>query len=222
MVFNISAAAECGTYYGSEGFLLTDWGDGGHPQFPAVSLFSYVFGAACSWHCVSPHTEEAYAQRQKLISCCEGYLDRYVFCSGKKKSMSRLINAAGKYYLLEERLVFNGTLLNDEFLKTLEGKQPDMDIQSLRRIERYMYSIIDELSGFEGNTYADEAILNCRMTAVFSKGLIYLQDGGNSQDITAELEMISKEFEKLWLRKNKRPGMEIFIHKVKKFKELMK
>lgn len=221
MVFNVSAAAECGAYYGADGFLLTDWGDGGHPQFPVVSLFPYVFGAACSWNCVSPNTEEAYGQRQNLITCCEQYLDQFIFQIGTKKSLSRLVNAAGNYYLLEEHLVFNGTQLNREFLKAAAGRKPDMDVQSLRRVEQYIHTLMEELSAFWGNTYAEEAMLNCSMVSVFAKGLLYLQNGQEGQSVKTALAAVSKEFERLWQKKNKRVGMEIFLGEIKRFQELM-
>src|SRR5690606_30151479 len=47
---NMRNAAEHGIANGAEGFLLTDWGDGGHWQFLPVSYLPFIFGAGVSWH----------------------------------------------------------------------------------------------------------------------------------------------------------------------------
>jgi hypothetical protein len=46
---NLKQAAEAGSRHGARGYLITDWGDGGHPQPLAVSYAPYVLGASCAW-----------------------------------------------------------------------------------------------------------------------------------------------------------------------------
>jgi hypothetical protein len=46
---NLRAAAVAGRAHGAEGYLITDWGDGGHPQPLAVSYLPYLAGAALCW-----------------------------------------------------------------------------------------------------------------------------------------------------------------------------
>ena len=46
---NLRAAARAGRKHGALGYLITDWGDGGHPQPLAVSYPVYLAGAALSW-----------------------------------------------------------------------------------------------------------------------------------------------------------------------------
>jgi hypothetical protein len=46
---NMVSAAENGMRHGARGFLVADWGDGGHWQPLAVSLAGYVYGAALAW-----------------------------------------------------------------------------------------------------------------------------------------------------------------------------
>jgi hypothetical protein len=43
------AAARAGLKHGAIGYLITDWGDGGHPQPLAVSYLPYLAGASLSW-----------------------------------------------------------------------------------------------------------------------------------------------------------------------------
>jgi hypothetical protein len=46
---NLRSAARAGRRNGAAGYLITDWGDGGHPQPLAVSYLPYLAGAALSW-----------------------------------------------------------------------------------------------------------------------------------------------------------------------------
>ena len=47
---NIARFAEEGLAYGVEGFLNTDWGDGGHRNPLSVSLHNLAYGAAHAWN----------------------------------------------------------------------------------------------------------------------------------------------------------------------------
>ena len=47
---NLHAAAKAGKKFGALGFLITDWGDGGHPQPLAVSWPMFAAGAALAWN----------------------------------------------------------------------------------------------------------------------------------------------------------------------------
>jgi hypothetical protein len=46
---NLRRAADAGRRRGAIGYLITDWGDGGHPQPLAVSYLPYLAGASFSW-----------------------------------------------------------------------------------------------------------------------------------------------------------------------------
>ncbi len=46
---NLRAAAKAGKDFGAIGYLICDWGDGGHPQPLAVSYLPYLAGASLSW-----------------------------------------------------------------------------------------------------------------------------------------------------------------------------
>jgi hypothetical protein len=53
---NLRAAARAGRAAGAIGYLVTDWGDGGHPQPLAVSWPPFLAGAAAAW-CVGTFEE---------------------------------------------------------------------------------------------------------------------------------------------------------------------
>jgi hypothetical protein len=47
---NLRAAAKAGKKFGAIGYLITDWGDGGHPQPLAASWPMFLAGASLSWN----------------------------------------------------------------------------------------------------------------------------------------------------------------------------
>ena len=47
---NLRAAAKAGKKFGAMGYLITDWGDGGHPQPLAVSWPMLLAGASLAWN----------------------------------------------------------------------------------------------------------------------------------------------------------------------------
>jgi hypothetical protein len=47
---NLESAAENGFKFGATGYLITDWGDGGHHQVLPISYVGFAAGAAYSWN----------------------------------------------------------------------------------------------------------------------------------------------------------------------------
>ncbi len=48
-IANLREAAEQGERHGAVGYLMTDWGDAGHPHPLPVSYLGFAWGAALSW-----------------------------------------------------------------------------------------------------------------------------------------------------------------------------
>jgi hexosaminidase len=86
---NLRAAAKAGHRHGAIGYLITDWGDGGHPQPPAVSWPLFLAGAALAWN-----TKDF--DGQKLIPV----LSRDVF----EDSTDNIANAAFKLGFVHKKL----------------------------------------------------------------------------------------------------------------------
>jgi hypothetical protein len=55
---NLRAAAKAGKKFGAAGYLITDWGDGGHPQPLAVSWPMFLAGASLAWNAKRFDTSE--------------------------------------------------------------------------------------------------------------------------------------------------------------------
>lgn len=207
-LLNITTAAECGDYYGAEGFLLTEWGDGGHPQFPATTYYPMVLGAAASWNCGSHDYEIAYDQRRTMLGTVKNYLDDVLYKA--EPGFADIVYRMGNYYLLDENLRFNGTDLYH-----LIRNQNDIT-DNHRKIYRKVYDYMKELRGELCALSADETaksniLLNCDIVMMACR---VITEGKNTS-INPEIDRITGEFEKLWLADNHRTGLEIFTEFLK-------
>lgn len=212
-VLNMIMAAETGNYYGAEGFLLTEWGDGGHPQFPATSYFPLVFGGAVSWNCGDHNHEVSYNARGPLIDDCKRYLDKFIYKTEGDTSVADIATRMGKFYLLEDCLHFNGTEMNYYLNKPEE--LTENKIKAFKRVKAYMEEIRLELEKAKADeTVMRELKINCDMVILFAKVLT----GG--KDLNAEAERLMAEFEALWKMKNHTAGMLYFINRIKKYTKI--
>jgi hexosaminidase len=126
MLENIRAAAKAGRANGAAGFMVCDWGDGGHWQPLCVSHAGFVEGALVSW-CAAANSERDLAAVMEQVCIAPGYgralLDMgnlYQFCG------TTCPNASELFKLLSEPFeapvakgVTHATLL--DVLKRLEG-----------------------------------------------------------------------------------------------------
>ena len=204
-ITNIENAPENGQYYGAEGFLLTEWGDGGHPQFPASSYFPLAYGATMSWNVGDHNNEWAYFERRTNLEYTRKYLDKYVYKVQNDISLADIVYRLGNYYLVEDMLKFNGTELF-HYLYNMNEITPEKR-KGFERVKKYVSELKEELSKVK----ADEIMLreiknNCDI-------VIYIADLLSNENKTPDInekERILKEFEALWLMKNRRSGMNNF------------
>ena len=91
---NLLSAAENGLGHGACGYLIADWGDGGHWQPLMVSVAGYVYGAALAWG-VCPNRDIDLA----------GAMDRFGGADGQGESLLKL----GDLYLVSGAVRTNGT-----------------------------------------------------------------------------------------------------------------
>ncbi|HMP82993.1 MAG TPA: glycoside hydrolase family 20 zincin-like fold domain-containing protein [Verrucomicrobiota bacterium] len=106
---NLRAAAAAGRKHGALGYLITDWGDGGHPQPLAVSWPPYAFGAGVAW-CANSFDEN------KLATV----LSRDVFHDTTERAVKSAL-ALGRAHLKLRLKVVNETPLGT----VIAAPQPD-------------------------------------------------------------------------------------------------
>jgi len=116
--FNIRTSAELAVEYGAEGLLLTDWGDGGHPQSWVWSMTPIALAGQYGWNTGKPQDGESF--KADFIRSAETFVDE-VFFGGAK--VSRLMYRMANYYLLEPERVH---------VCTMSAKQLSLPISETR------------------------------------------------------------------------------------------
>ena len=215
-ILNIGMAAETGVFYGAEGFLLTEWGDGGHPQFPSTAMFPLVYGGAVSWNCMDHNPEVNYEQRRRLIKDCIKFTDKYIYNSTGEVSLCGIVYRMGNYYLLEDLLQFNRTELW-YFLNSDEALTNDKK-KAFSKIKKYMLELKEELKKVKADEIAVKEIENNCDMVIFFAGLLSGEAGCYEKDA----EKLIFEYETLWDMKNKVVGKDIFIKTINKNLEKFK
>ncbi len=204
---NISLAAECGAYYNAEGFLLTEWGDGGHPQFPPISYLPLVFGGSASWNSGDCNHEKAYEERRILLGECKAYLDKFIFKTEGDTSLADIVYRMGNYYLVEDMPQFNLTELI--FYRNNPEDITADKIKGFKRVIKYMSEIKEELCGVKADrAMLSEIKLNCEMVILTAELMC-----GNNQAVGRTAKML-EDFKKLWNDKNFECGTELFENKM--------
>lgn len=209
-ILNMSLAAECGNYYGAEGFLLTEWGDGGHPQFPSTAMFPLVYGGAVSWNCMNHNHEVAYDERRELINDCKAYLDKYIYNSIGKFSLADIVYRMGNYYILEDLLLFNRVELR--YFATQPDKMTDRNREAFGRVYNYMLSLKNELKSVRADENAVREIENNCDTVIFLSGIL----SGKKDNYREKADKLIQEYEVLWERNSRLSGMKQFVNFINK------
>lgn len=204
---NIISALEACTYYGGEGFLLTEWGDRGHSQMPTMTYFPLIFGGCFSWD--APGHVSVYFTRCMI----EEYMDKVLFKTKGDKSLADIVYRMGNYYLLDEdALMMNITGLFYAVLAPEPIYHTERKILGFRRILKYMTDIKGELNEIKADEDAlNEVHFSCDLVIFVAKMIC-----GIHQDIEAEKNDIIKRYNELWVKKSHDIGMNDFTDRLEK------
>lgn len=99
MLDNISDAAIHGLSYGAGGLIVTDWGDNGHWQVPAVSYPAYVYAAGTGWQ------THHHLQRTDLV---ERYISEGIY-RDESGEVGNFLLELGRYHHHENSSIDNST-----------------------------------------------------------------------------------------------------------------
>lgn len=217
MIYNVESAAKACIAYGGEGLLMTEWGDGGHPQFLVMSFIPLIFAACCSWNYnpgreATPKAHLAYDKSQDIIRHCEAYADEFLFGA---KGIGRLLHKMANYYLVENHNKWSGTYTLSEACALAAGKESYLDLSTASMIEQYMLAIKKELVQYaETVPYLDDIKCNCDMVILFARFIQYKRNGENNELNSAlreEMIEVKERFLTLWCRNNRTAGSELFV-----------
>ena len=205
MIENLRTCAKAAIKYGCEGYLLTDWGDGGHPQPHACSFGAYVIGAIYGWHA----TRYCTGGKKTVYEQAKYFTDKYIF-PADNFSLFEWIYRLGKCYHLEDVRIPNHTWVswNVNWQSTPE---------EIAVVAEYAKYIAEELEGvkfnFEGCDWMVEELTNtCRLIRILTNPLKYRN----------EIDTWKSEFAKHWLSRSKADdnwGSKIMPGRVDKYFE---
>lgn len=224
MKANLLSAAENGKRYGAVGYLITDWGDCGHWQYPFVSYPGFLYGAALSWS----------VEANRNADLAAG-LNRFVFLDDQERMGDMVLNL-GNYYLKEKKQYGNytgiayGYLRELDDLRTVEGYAPE----HFAAVRDHALSLEGGLSQVRMRCEDAELVLEEFRNAVrfivhgTRLGLLKLmmQEDRQSRDVeshleamTLELDVLIRKHENLWLRRNRHGGLNRSVKNLLKWKK---
>ena len=225
MIYNIEAAAKACIVHEGEGMLLTDWGNGGHPQFLVMSYLPYIYGANCAWNYkvwkkLDTFTHTPYCKMcNKIIGQCIAYADKFLFNDNK---VGGILRKMANFYVLENNSIWDSTYLWTDSENALKGRNPVMDAPTCRQIASHMTNVKNEFLELDRETpYFDEIVCNCNMVILFARFLAYNISGVADLELKDELMALKKEFLRLWEKENRIVGSEIFAGRIDKMIECM-
>lgn len=224
MLFNIRTAGEVGKKYGARGFLLTDWGDNGHPQFWVWSMAPMALGAQYAWN--SGEKQPGWKLKKDFIKAAWEFTDKCFFGG---KSISKILELLGNYYLLEREREHNATVTSHSFSKSLikdEANEND-DVFTFKNIIEYVTHYTDFIEKAEiDNDLKAQIIINSNMVILASHfGILRLDRGQYTnkdiQNLINKIREMKCNYLDLWCKYNFKTGSEIVLNNLdEKIREL--
>ncbi|GMV93237.1 MAG: hypothetical protein AMXMBFR82_30150 [Candidatus Hydrogenedentota bacterium] len=213
---NLRNAAENGIQNGGEGFLVTDWGDGGHWQFLPVSYLPFLYGAAVSW-CYDTNRDcdvAAMTDRYAFMDAA-GIMGQVAYDLGNAHQQTGLeFGNSTMYYMVLSRFRDRPLTVND--FGVLDAAKFDATVQTIDAILARMDSA--DMQGPDAELIKAEFRMNAALAKFSCRlGAARVRAGGVPTaelpkdvraTLAAELEPLIPEYRQLWLARNRSGGLK--------------
>ncbi|HOD94483.1 MAG TPA: family 20 glycosylhydrolase [Candidatus Hydrogenedentes bacterium] len=225
---NLERAARNGLNQGAIGYLITDWGDSGHWQFPPVSYLPFAQGAALSW---------AYDANRSLDLVKAADLHIFEDASGL---LARSAFDLGNAYLQtgtsrDNAAVYYGWLLYAPEGDPKSGFFSGITAQGIEKAASAIQSALERLAKSDprrkdGTLIKKEFTLNARLALLsLSIGKARLENNCATSGLPAQqrqefsrvLDSILADYEQLWLARNRSGGLSDSLEKMKRLAKLL-
>ncbi|QAY65794.1 beta-N-acetylhexosaminidase [Paenibacillus protaetiae] len=232
MLANIADAAKNGKAYGAAGLVVADWGDAGHWQVPSVSYPGYAYAAAVSWQ-TEANLERMepleHHVSHRMLQDRSGKGGGLLLKLGRYYHLERCTIENNTYtsFLLNHGLssleqLEQDTAMLPRIAKLLGGVgtpfQLDYRYEELaswvRACQEEVLGL--DLAGADADTVTDELLNTLRLIHHGARlhRYIHMQHSIDPQaemlelgELQSELQTIGKEFERLWLARNREGGL---------------
>ena len=217
--FNIRTSAELAVEYGAEGLLLTDWGDGGHPQSWVWSMTPIALSGQYGWNTGKKQDGESF--KADFIRNAETFVDETFFGGAK---VSRLMYRMANYYLLEPERVHVCTMSAKQLtlpmnetryahLFDMKDSGDDFYFDNVTDYVRRVMADIEKLS-FD-DMFKREIRLTAQLIELGSevcKVKLHPQESiAKAQELADMIDRILPEYTEIWNHRNYEMGIERFV-----------
>ena len=216
--FNIRTCAELAVEYGAEGYLVTDWGDGGHAQSWIWSMNPIALGGQYAWNTGAPQDGESF--KADFIRGAEDFVDECAFGGVK---LSRLLYRMANYYLLEPERVHVCTMSAKELILPLKETRyahlfdlkDSGDDFYFNNVTDYVGRVMADIEALDFDPgWKREIRLTARLIEAGSELCkIKLHPERSRREAAAlaeKLEELIPEFREIWMARNYEKGEERF------------
>ena len=204
---NLANAAQDGTKYGAEGYLIANWGDNGHWQALPVSYLGFAAGAAYAW---------SYQANQNLD--IREALNLYAF-RDTSRTMGPILYDLGNVYQQVEILPVNASALFHVLQKPISEWQEYWQPESALRLFHHTLDNLDQITpkiAQFSSKRSDEALLKREfiltvnlLRHAFIRGLYaYGSSEYSPVPLSHNLEDIITEYRQVWLLRNRPGGLD--------------
>lgn len=202
---NLASAAMNGTKYGASGYLITDWGDGGHHQYLPVSYLGFLAGASYSW-CFKSN---------KNIDVVKGM--NTLFFDDPTGTTGRLFEEMGRLLEHFSARPHNSTVFNHIFFwdgkKDINNILKDMNQSSVKKCLNAIEKLERESSGMmpecaDADLVKSEFVNALTMIKTsLQKASIAISGSSDFSSLKKDYEHIIGTHEALWLSRNRIGGL---------------
>lgn len=217
--FNIRTCAELAVEYGAEGLLLTDWGDGGHPQPWIWSAVSIALAGQYGWNTGKPQDGESF--KADFIRNSESFADMYFFGGAK---VANLMYRMANYYLLEPERIHVCTMSANQLtlpvtqtkyahLYDLKDSGDDFYFDNVTDYVRRVWADIEKLE-FD-DMLKRELRLSAQLVELGSEYCkVKLHPAKSAKEAAQLVELIDRimpEYTEIWNYRNYEMGIDRFL-----------
>ncbi len=222
MIGSIKNSAEAAKKYGSEGILVTDWGDIGHLQYLPFSYPGFIFGALSSWGSPNESAISLYLDKLVGTTLSEVIID-----------LSKYTNLEGPYRDYGSRL-FSLILWAEHAMRQnnrvefyLEKIKSNLiDDKPLKDLENFFEKQLRKIKGIESLEKAEvENSINLLLTLVdIQKNLKKLDETDEKNIFDTDIMILKaylKKHHELWILRNIEPGIIPSGNRIKWFIQIL-
>lgn len=201
---NLTNAARTGAAHGAAGYLITDWGDGGHHQPWPVSYPGFAAGASLSWNSA--------ADPEPVLG---GHLSRHIFRDSTDRLAEALLGIGRLRDLFAAATPNRHPLNNLLFAANANSLEAALRDVTAAELEKCLHQIEDSLANIDraapqaidGEWLRREVAMAARLLQLAARrGLLKLSLGPTTvADLRRAWIPLLGDYETLWLLRH-RPG----------------